>query len=165
MVKRLFLNNLIFSEKGKNQPYFVERSKNHMLALYLKHDDRGQLKITSIKRIHGDIWKLHDEVKSHVQEMIGRKIASQVCSRKLLRMKIRGDSSCYKVVATTCSIASSNSSYLLRYFPPRFFKYLLKRVVVHCVSDDSEPTLYLKLYCRSPRNCVWEGSGGLITIG
>jgi len=49
-----------------------------MLSLYLKQYARGQLKVTFIRKIHGDIWQLHRDIKKFVEEKEGMKIASQV---------------------------------------------------------------------------------------
>ncbi|KAL0266925.1 UNVERIFIED_CONTAM: hypothetical protein PYX00_009334 [Menopon gallinae] len=79
------------TEEGKNHPdYFVERSKNHMLPVHLDQYMRGQVKVTKIKRIRGDIWKFHDELKEHLETTEGKIINSQVIEGNCV-IKFKGD--------------------------------------------------------------------------
>ena len=66
------------SEDAKNFPYFVARSRNHMMPVYLKVYGRGSKRITSVKRIQGDIWLLEQELRKFLQSEQIRPIRSQV---------------------------------------------------------------------------------------
>ena len=47
----------VLAERQPNLPFFVGRTKNHMVPVYLDLEAiRGQRKITMIKHIEGDIW-------------------------------------------------------------------------------------------------------------
>lgn len=42
---------------SSNLPYFVARTKNHMVPVYLRLEEvRGIRKVTIIRHIEGDIW-------------------------------------------------------------------------------------------------------------
>lgn len=52
-------------EPGK-YPYYVKRSRNHMLPVYLDRRKRHNERRTKILHISGDIWKLHDSLQRHL---------------------------------------------------------------------------------------------------
>ncbi|XP_023014230.1 mitochondrial ribosomal protein L49 [Leptinotarsa decemlineata] len=70
-------------EEMKSKPYFVERTRNHMIPVYLKLGQRGIRKHTIIKNIQGNIFQLENDllkflhkdtfkpVRSHVNEFAG----------------------------------------------------------------------------------------------
>lgn len=67
---------IIFSaEKTASLPYNIERTKNHMLPIYVEETDANTRKFTRIKNIQGDIWvsKLYAACAGHV-EMVHCKI-------------------------------------------------------------------------------------------
>lgn len=66
------------TENVKNMPYFISRSKNHMIPVYLKTSQRGMKRITKVKNIQGDIWLLEKELKNFLQEQQVKPIRSQV---------------------------------------------------------------------------------------
>ncbi|GBP53276.1 Probable 39S ribosomal protein L49, mitochondrial [Eumeta japonica] len=55
-------------EEAKELPYFIHRSKNHFLPVYLKISLRGSKKISIIRKIDGDIWLLNDELKKFLKD-------------------------------------------------------------------------------------------------
>ncbi|KAF0303399.1 putative 39S ribosomal protein L49, mitochondrial [Amphibalanus amphitrite] len=59
-------------------PYSVRRSVNHMLPVYLRIMEDGVKRLTVVRNVRGDIWKLHDELKRHLEEANSRYIASRV---------------------------------------------------------------------------------------
>ncbi|XP_025409747.1 probable 39S ribosomal protein L49, mitochondrial [Sipha flava] len=61
-------------------PYFVHRTRNHMLPVYLKVSMRGTRRITQINNVDGDIWKLEEALKKYLQKVYGDKriIATKV---------------------------------------------------------------------------------------
>lgn len=46
----------------RDKPFFIERTKNHMLPIYLTIGQRGMKRTTVIKKIKGDIWLLHEQL-------------------------------------------------------------------------------------------------------
>lgn len=51
-----------------DKPYFVERTKNHMLPVYMVVLQRGIRRLTYIKKIKGDIWLLEKEIRAFLQK-------------------------------------------------------------------------------------------------
>ncbi|TRY99255.1 hypothetical protein DNTS_022817 [Danionella cerebrum] len=58
-------------------PYMIRRSRMHNVPVYsdIKY---GNLEITIIRRIDGDIWALNKDVKEFLKGLIGRELATQV---------------------------------------------------------------------------------------
>lgn len=54
-------------------PYFVARTKNHMVPVYLDTSHRGQRRITELRRIAGDVWQLERELHSEIERRLGGK--------------------------------------------------------------------------------------------
>ncbi|KAL3249016.1 hypothetical protein MRX96_056216 [Rhipicephalus microplus] len=59
-------------------PYFVPRTRNHMLPVYLRKEIRGPRFITRVKHIEGDIWAFHDELKKYLESLANKEVLSQV---------------------------------------------------------------------------------------
>lgn len=66
------------AENLKDRPYFIERTKNHMIPVYMDVKQRGMKRLTYIKKIKGDIWKLENELKEFLQKNQVKPIRSQV---------------------------------------------------------------------------------------
>ncbi|KAF7996583.1 hypothetical protein HCN44_002229 [Aphidius gifuensis] len=64
--------------ESRNNAYFIERSKNHQLAVYLKRRDRGLRRLTTVRKIQGDIVALEAELREHLEKITGDKIGSQI---------------------------------------------------------------------------------------
>lgn len=67
--------------QGKNlnhRPYFVKRTKNHMLPVYLRLAQQGIRRHTLIKKIQGDVFLLEKELKEFLQTESVKPIRSQV---------------------------------------------------------------------------------------
>lgn len=62
----------------KNLPYFIERTKNYMMPVFLLITYRGMRRVTKIKNIEGDIWKLEADLHELIQKRAGRKIYSRI---------------------------------------------------------------------------------------
>lgn len=58
--------------------YFIGRTRNHMMPVYLFINHRGMRRLTKIRRIQGDIWKLESELKIVIEKQFGKKIISRV---------------------------------------------------------------------------------------
>lgn len=65
-------------EDAKEGLYFIERTKNHQLPIYLHLSCRGSRKISMIKKIDGDIWLLNDEIKAYLKEKHYKYIETRV---------------------------------------------------------------------------------------
>lgn len=61
----------------QKHPYFVRRTKNHMQPVYLVKEFRGMRTITVIRKIHGDIWTLEQELTEHIEAKVNIKVASR----------------------------------------------------------------------------------------
>lgn len=59
-------------------PYFVTRTRNYMVPVYLRIDHRGFRRTTTIKNITGDIWALYHDVMDHIKEYMARNERAQV---------------------------------------------------------------------------------------
>lgn len=58
--------------------YFIGRTRNHMMPVYLFINHRGMRRLTKIRRIQGDIWKLEIELKAEIEKQFGKKVISRV---------------------------------------------------------------------------------------
>ncbi|XP_015179927.1 PREDICTED: probable 39S ribosomal protein L49, mitochondrial [Polistes dominula] len=76
--------------KPNDYPYFIQRTKNHMLPIYLARSFRGMRRITHVRKIQGDIWKLEEELKKHIEETKKRTVGSRV-NEMVGEIKFRGD--------------------------------------------------------------------------
>lgn len=56
------------SPEAVNQPYYIERTKNHMIPVYLHIKERGNKKRTVVRKIKGDIWLLEKEIREFLQK-------------------------------------------------------------------------------------------------
>lgn len=72
------------------QAYFIRRSRNHMLPVYLKIGFRGLRKVTLIRNIKGDIWKLNNELMDYIEYYMAKKERSHV-NEFTQQIKINGD--------------------------------------------------------------------------
>lgn len=66
------------AENVAERPYYVERTKNHMIPVYMKTYRRNQKRLTYLKKIKGDIWLLHKELYDFLQKESVKLIRSQV---------------------------------------------------------------------------------------
>lgn len=65
-------------EEAKKLPYFISRSKNQELPIYLNITFRGMRKITQIRKIEGDIWLLNDLIKELLKENAHKYVETRV---------------------------------------------------------------------------------------
>ncbi|XP_034951161.1 probable 39S ribosomal protein L49, mitochondrial [Chelonus insularis] len=77
-------------EGAKKLPYFVQRSKNFMLPVYLVRKNRGLRRLTIIKKIEGDILRLEAELKPHLEKLAAKEIGCQISEPGGV-IKFRGD--------------------------------------------------------------------------
>ncbi|XP_054263152.1 probable 39S ribosomal protein L49, mitochondrial [Macrosteles quadrilineatus] len=71
--------------------YFVERSRNHMLPIYLVISERGMKRETKIMRIEGDIWRLSEEIVEHLLPLTGHKTIGCKVEEIKRKITLRGD--------------------------------------------------------------------------
>lgn len=76
--------------EAADHPYFITRTRNHMLPIYLNLTFRGQRRISLIKKIDGDIWQLNDELKQYLQNKYNKIIATRV-HELLGTIEVKGD--------------------------------------------------------------------------
>lgn len=60
-----------------NVDYFVSRTKNHMIPVYLEQSHRGLRRITVIRKIQGNLWSLEKEIAELVKKS-GKRYASRI---------------------------------------------------------------------------------------
>lgn len=65
-------------EEALELPYFISRTKNHSLPIYLQLTFKGGRKITMIRKIDGDIWQMNDEIKEFLKEKMKRYVETRV---------------------------------------------------------------------------------------
>lgn len=65
-------------ERAKDLPYFVGRTRNYMLPVYLEIGYRGQRRQTRIKAIEGDIWQLEAELHKMIEKRAEKKVYSRI---------------------------------------------------------------------------------------
>ncbi|XP_062565558.1 large ribosomal subunit protein mL49 [Armigeres subalbatus] len=58
--------------------YFVARTKNYMLPVYLRRTFRGQRIVTAVRRIDGDIWQLEAELRYLIEKKLNKSIVTRV---------------------------------------------------------------------------------------
>ncbi|XP_077296390.1 mitochondrial ribosomal protein L49 [Arctopsyche grandis] len=78
------------SSRTSNLPYFVERSCNHMIPVYLNIDFIGMRKITKVKHVMGDIQLLETEIREHL-ETKNRRIVATCINECGGSIRIKGD--------------------------------------------------------------------------
>ncbi|VVC99488.1 unnamed protein product [Leptidea sinapis] len=65
-------------DEAKNLPFFIERTRNHELPIYLDITFRGMRKVSAIRKIEGDIWLMNDEVKEYLKNKYCRYVETRV---------------------------------------------------------------------------------------
>ncbi|XP_011198815.2 probable 39S ribosomal protein L49, mitochondrial [Bactrocera dorsalis] len=71
--------------------YFVARTKNHMVPVYLQTTFRGQRRITVIRRIQGDIWELERELRVVVEKARNGKLCASRVNEMSGQIHFHGD--------------------------------------------------------------------------
>lgn len=66
------------AELKEKYPYYVNRTKNHQVPVYLLSTFRGQRKVTKLKRVEGDIWALEKDLKEALQLALKKKVETRV---------------------------------------------------------------------------------------
>ncbi|XP_075234042.1 mitochondrial ribosomal protein L49 [Lycorma delicatula] len=64
--------------KAEDYPYFVERTKNHLVPVYLKIDKRGTRRLTKVRRISGDIWHLKELLVKYLEHVNKKPVGVRV---------------------------------------------------------------------------------------
>ncbi|XP_022184108.1 probable 39S ribosomal protein L49, mitochondrial [Nilaparvata lugens] len=59
-------------------PYFLERTKNHQLPVFLIISHRGTRRLTHVKNISGDVWALADQLSAHLNKLHKRNVGIRV---------------------------------------------------------------------------------------
>lgn len=77
-------------EKVKKLPYFVTRTKNFMLPVYLEITYRGTRRCSILKNIEGDIWKLEEELSELIERKSNKPCYSRV-NEMNRQIKFKGD--------------------------------------------------------------------------
>ncbi|XP_076756924.1 mitochondrial ribosomal protein L49 [Xylocopa sonorina] len=76
--------------KPHDYPYYIQRTRNYMQPVYLEISYRGTRRITTVRKIHGDIWALESELKEYINKYAKKPIG--VRTNELIgEIKFRGD--------------------------------------------------------------------------
>lgn len=75
---------------NKDLPYAVHRTKNFMVPVYLEITFRGTRRISFLKNIEGDIWKLNQELVELIERKGGKRAFSRV-NEMNRTIKFKGD--------------------------------------------------------------------------
>jgi large subunit ribosomal protein L49 len=70
--------------------YTINRTKNHMLPLYLCRTHRGQRRITKVRRVEGNIWALENDLRLLVEKRLQKRINTRV-NEMSGQIELRGD--------------------------------------------------------------------------
>lgn len=77
-------------EEAQDLPFFLPRTKNHQIPIYIKVGERGHGKRTALRNIEGDIWLMNDEIKAYLKEKNQKYIETRV--HELARfIEVKGD--------------------------------------------------------------------------
>lgn len=68
------------SSESTENPYFVERSRNHMLPVYLQIKQRGVFRYTHVKKVFGDLAKFEEDLQKFLTKRYKSK--SKVATRR-----------------------------------------------------------------------------------
>lgn len=71
-------------------PYFVRRSRNHMIPVYLTISHRGFRRLTTIRHVMGDIWLFIEELKKFLEKELGHSVGYKV-DEVGCKVVLRGD--------------------------------------------------------------------------
>ncbi|CAH1400859.1 unnamed protein product [Nezara viridula] len=71
-------------------PYYVRRSRNHMVPVYLTIGQRGIKKRTTIRHILGDIWLFSTDLKKYIEDQVKHDVGIKV-DEVGCRIVLRGD--------------------------------------------------------------------------
>ncbi|XP_046582015.1 39S ribosomal protein L49, mitochondrial-like [Haliotis rubra] len=66
------------AENQSPMKYFVKRTKNHMLPLYMQTTHAGNRHMVMIRKVEGDIWAFESDIRQHLEKVSGKKVAVQV---------------------------------------------------------------------------------------
>ena len=75
----------------KDSPYFVERSRNHMMPVYLDVRQRGVKRHTIVKKIQGDIWLFEKDLRTFLEDLIKPKPLRLQVNEFARKICINGD--------------------------------------------------------------------------
>lgn len=78
-------------ELYKQLPYYIRRSRNHMVPIYLDISYRGMRRLTIIRNIEGDIWQLEEDFKHAIRNRIGNNPVYTQINEMHGIIKIKGD--------------------------------------------------------------------------
>ncbi|KAH8265148.1 hypothetical protein KR044_004147, partial [Drosophila immigrans] len=76
---------------GATDGWFVARTKNHMVPVYLHTRHRGQRRVTVVRRVQGDIWALEREVRQVVERSRGGKVCATRVNELSGQIHVHGD--------------------------------------------------------------------------
>ena len=76
--------------KQGDHPYYVQRTKNYMIPVYMDITFRGTRRVTTIRKIHGNIWALESELRKYLEKQTNKVIGVRV-NELIGEIQFRGD--------------------------------------------------------------------------
>ncbi|XP_076669868.1 mitochondrial ribosomal protein L49 [Andrena cerasifolii] len=76
--------------KQADHPYYVQRTKNYMIPVYMGVTFRGTRRITTVRKIHGNIWALESELRTYLEKQTNKVIGVRV-NELIGEIQFRGD--------------------------------------------------------------------------
>ncbi len=77
--------------KYKKLPYYIRRSRSHMLPIYLHTKYQGMRRLTIIRHIEGDIWRAQKDFEAFIKTRIGNNPVYVYVNEMNGQIKIKGD--------------------------------------------------------------------------
>ncbi|XP_005189786.1 large ribosomal subunit protein mL49 [Musca domestica] len=71
--------------------YYVARSRNHMVPVYLETTFRGQRRVTVVKHVQGNVWQLEKELRTIVEKERNGKLCATRVNEMSGQIRIHGD--------------------------------------------------------------------------
>ncbi|KAL5008953.1 hypothetical protein ScPMuIL_014534 [Solemya velum] len=65
-------------ESALDHPYFINRTSSHHLPLYLNTRAAGRQRLTTVRKIDGDIWKFEEDLRHYLETLTEEPIITQV---------------------------------------------------------------------------------------
>lgn len=65
-------------EEAVNNPYFISRTKNGELPIYLEITHRGMRRVSKLKKIDGDLWLMNDDIREFLKSKHNRFVMTRV---------------------------------------------------------------------------------------
>ncbi|XP_030381545.1 probable 39S ribosomal protein L49, mitochondrial isoform X2 [Scaptodrosophila lebanonensis] len=76
---------------ASERSYYIARTKNHMVPVYLHTRFRGQRRLTVVRRVQGDIWALERDLRAVVESARNGKLCASRVNELSGQIYFHGD--------------------------------------------------------------------------